>query len=129
MIAGSLVLDEPGALHWLKSIVSLLIFGVSVFWLFQKRSALLYLLPLLLILCLFAVKYWNFWHQGILFFLWISFDKHADKEPSKTSTIVLALIWIVLAVQAIGLFTQFVVIFIITIRAAAKLPNISKRIN
>jgi hypothetical protein len=104
MIAGALMTDESSQMLWLQKFISLVIFAVSILWLRQKRLTLLYLLPLLLILCLFAVKYWNFWHQGILFFLWVfvlwvSFNKDGNKEPSKTGKTLLLLASVVLAVQ------------------------------
>ncbi|MCA1636951.1 MAG: hypothetical protein LC768_01215, partial [Acidobacteria bacterium] len=104
MISGALVSDESSKVFWLQKVMSLAIFGVSLLWLRQKKLTFLYLLPLFLILCLFAVKYWNFWHQGILFFLWVfvlwvSFDKDRNKELSKMGKTLLLLVSIVLAVQ------------------------------
>lgn len=104
MVSGSLVLDESIPMLWLQRVAAFVIFVVTLLWFRQTKSLLLYLLPLLLVLCLFSVKYWNYWHQGILFLLWIfvlwtSFDKEKNKELSKTGKTLLVLASIVLAVQ------------------------------
>ena len=70
-LPASLVLDESSAFLNTQRIVSLGIFAVSVWWLKRRNLALLYLLPLTLLLALFSVKYRNFWHDGITFFLWV----------------------------------------------------------
>jgi hypothetical protein len=63
---------------------SLVIFIITLWWLRQRQTLLLYLLPLLALSALFAIKWRNVWHEGIPFFLWlfalwISFDK-ADAD-------------------------------------------------
>lgn len=71
MIGGSLVMNEFS--HWqgLSGTLAFIIVLVTVIWLVRNRMALLYLLPLFLLSTLFAVKYRNLWHQGVLFLLWI----------------------------------------------------------
>ncbi|MDQ4123529.1 MAG: hypothetical protein M3209_18995 [Acidobacteriota bacterium] len=103
-IAGALVMDELGDNILAQTIISLAIFVVTFLWFCYKRLTLLFLLPSLLILTLFAVKYSNVWHEGILFFLWIfvlwiSFERDSKKEPAVLSKTVLVLMTVVLAVQ------------------------------
>jgi hypothetical protein len=104
MFAGSLTANDSGALTWLHFVVAVTVFVGTLVFLRQRRLTLLYVIPLLSILSLFAVKYYNVWHQGILFFLWIfvlwiRFDLDRNKATSKTAQIVLALMTVVLCVQ------------------------------
>ena len=104
MISGSLILDESSAVTNLQIFASLLILAVTFVWLNEKKLTLLYLLPLLSNLVLFAVKYRNLWHEGILFFLWIfvlwiGFDKEKRENSPKTPRVFTALVTLVLAVQ------------------------------
>jgi hypothetical protein len=104
MLGGSLVMNEYSHLWWLFGIVSFIIVGSSV-WLFIKnKTALLYLLPLTLLSILFAVKYRNLWHQGVLFLLWIfvlwiNFEKYRDQKLRGLPKSVIAGLAVVLVVQ------------------------------
>lgn len=105
MIAGSLVMNEFNSLTWLYGSATLAIIIVTVNWLGKTRLLLLYILPLLLICILFAVKYRSFWHQGVLFLLWIfvlwvSFEKYKEHVNAKALKSVLGTLGVVLAVQA-----------------------------
>ncbi|MDP7279673.1 MAG: hypothetical protein QGG39_07290 [Candidatus Poribacteria bacterium] len=51
--------------------ISYSILAVSCVWFWINRVLLLYLLSSLSIIFLFAVKYFNSWHEGILFLAWI----------------------------------------------------------
>jgi hypothetical protein len=85
MIGGSFVMNEfSRQLFWLSGAVSFLVFCLTVVWLSKNKMALVYLLPMLLLSILFAIKYRNWWHQGVLFLLWlfvlwISYEKNKDK--------------------------------------------------
>lgn len=103
-VSGALVLDELSGTIRLQFNASLVVFFVTLLWLRRKKLTFLYLLPLLFTLAFFAVKYRNFWHEGILFFLWIfvlwiSFEKDENNEPSKLKNSLVGLISAVLAVQ------------------------------
>jgi hypothetical protein len=105
MLSGSLVMDESSQYIDLQIIASLLIIALTFFWLSQKKLTLVYLLPLLFNLLLFAVKYRNLWHEGILFFLWVfvlwlSFAKEPNENRSNLARIVLAMMTIVFSVHA-----------------------------
>jgi hypothetical protein len=105
-VSSALLFDESSGFRWLQVWLSLAVFFITIFWLIRKRLALWYLFPQFLILALFSVRYWNLWHVGIVFFLWIfalwiSFDKDKTEisAPSVPSKIMLALLAIVLATQ------------------------------
>ncbi|HIA69227.1 TPA: hypothetical protein EYN98_24950 [Candidatus Poribacteria bacterium] len=51
--------------------LSYLALAISCLWFWSRRVLLLYLLSSLSIILLFAIKYYNSWHQGILFLAWI----------------------------------------------------------
>ncbi|HUR97589.1 MAG TPA: hypothetical protein VMZ26_05915 [Pyrinomonadaceae bacterium] len=70
-IPGSLILDEPGHYIVIQQAVSIVIFATTLCWLRSRKLTLLYLVPLGLLLALFAIKYRNFWHDGVTFCLWI----------------------------------------------------------
>ena len=60
--------------------LSYLALAISCLWFWSRRVLLLYFLSSLSIILLFAIKYYNSWHQGILFLawilpMWISFQK------------------------------------------------------
>lgn len=104
MFAGSLTANDSGTVTWLHFVFASAVLAATLVLLRQRRMTLLYLLPLLSILALFAVKYYNVWHQGILFFLWIfvlwiRFDPDRNTAPSKTAQLVLALLTVVLGIQ------------------------------
>jgi hypothetical protein len=90
-ISSALVFDESSRFVMVQIWLSLIVFFITVIWLRQKKVTLFYLFPLFLILALFSVRYWNLWHVGILFFLWIfalwiGFDK--DETPAASRAIV-----------------------------------------
>ena len=102
-MSGALVLDEASPLYeqiWF----SLTVFFVTTVWLRYKKLTLLFLLPLLLILALFAVKYRNLWHDGItfilwIFVLWVGFARDEIRVPKILARTLPVLITIVLATQ------------------------------
>jgi hypothetical protein len=53
------------------SYVTVFVLIVSLIWFWQNRLLLLYLTSALAILALFSVKYYNLWHQGVLFSTWV----------------------------------------------------------
>ena len=60
--------------------LSHLALAISCLWFWSQRVLLLYFLSSFSIILLFAIKYYNSWHQGILFLawilpMWISFQK------------------------------------------------------
>lgn len=71
-----------------SGLVSEAVLAVTLVWLFRRRQLTLYLLPATLVLSIFAFRYANVWHQGIIFALWIfalwvSFDRRTrPAEPS-----------------------------------------------
>lgn len=105
MIAGSLVMSEFSPFPYLYGAATLLVMLVTLNWISKQKMLLTFLMPLLLLSALFAIKYRNYWHQGILFLLWIfvlwlSFEKfrrnHGNPDEAKSMTAVLGM---VLAVQ------------------------------
>jgi hypothetical protein len=85
-ISSALLYDESSRLGSLRIWLSLTVFLITVIWLRQKKLTLFYLFPLGLILMLFAVRYWNLWHVGILFFLWIfALWIGFDRDETRTS--------------------------------------------
>lgn len=104
LLSGALLMDESSRFSQLQAVASLLIILVTFVWLRRKKLALIYLFPLFLNLILFAVKYRNLWHEGILFFLWIfvlwiSFAERPSENSSRLGKIVAVLIAVVLSVQ------------------------------
>lgn len=108
-VAGSLVWDElsNAAWAWAQGAASLVVFLVTAWWMRRRAVLRLYLLPVLLLSALFALKYYNLWHVGILFFLWlavlwISFDGAGAGETGRTTLLAratVASVALVLAVQ------------------------------
>lgn len=49
--------------------VIVLIFSLIWFW--KSRKILLYVLSTLSVLALFSIKYYNSWHQGVIFLIWV----------------------------------------------------------
>ncbi len=65
--------------------LSYLALAISCLWFWSQRVLLLYFLSSFSIILLFAIKYYNSWHQGILFLawilpMWISFQKPDTRE-------------------------------------------------
>ena len=65
--------------------LSYLALAISCLWIWSQRVLLLYFLSSFSIILLFAIKYYNSWHQGILFLawilpMWISFQKSDARE-------------------------------------------------
>ena len=65
--------------------VTIFVLIISLIWFWQNRLLLLYLLSTLAILILFSVKYYNDWHQGIVFstwvfVMWLSFQNGGQKR-------------------------------------------------
>ncbi|MBC8235128.1 hypothetical protein H8E77_36745, partial [bacterium] len=70
--------------------ISVLVLVISLIWFWQNRLLLLYLLSTLAVLFLFSIKYYNSWHQGIIFLvwafvIWISFENQGHKRFNKLS--------------------------------------------
>lgn len=59
-----------GEVFAVNSILSYSVLIVSLFWFWQNRLLLFYLVANLAILALFSI-YYNIWHQGVLFLIWI----------------------------------------------------------
>lgn len=102
-IPGALTMDELGGFITFQTIVSFVIFISFLIWCWYKKTFLLFFLPCLLITILFAVKYSNVWHVGILFLLWvfvlwIGFE-NKETEPPILRKIIKISIVIVLSVQ------------------------------
>ncbi|MDB5250152.1 MAG: hypothetical protein JWQ40_4546 [Segetibacter sp.] len=109
MVGGSLLMNEFSSLYWFSGLVSFIIFIITVIWLTKNKMALLYLLPLLLLSTLFAIKYRNLWHQGVLFLLWlfvlwVSYDKYRNRPRIPMGRTLIGAIALVLAVQAYWCF-------------------------
>jgi hypothetical protein len=103
-ISGALAMDESSPFRWIQMGLSLGIFFVTVVWLRQRKLTLLYLLPLLFIFGLFAVRYRNLWHDGVTFFLWvfvlwIGFEKGKNQAENLLVRLFPILITFVLATQ------------------------------
>ena len=58
--------------------------AASLVWFARKRCLALYLAPTLLLLALFAVKYMNAWHEGVLFLVWLFALWRSFAEPDRT---------------------------------------------
>jgi hypothetical protein len=70
--------------------ISALVLIISLIWFWQNRLLLLYLISTVAVLSLFSIKYYNSWHQGIIFLLWafvmwISFEEQNHKRFNKLS--------------------------------------------
>ena len=104
MISGSLVASEFNHIPYLYGSATLAIIVITFTWLDKNKLVLIYLLPLALLCTLFAIKYRNYWHQGVLFLLWIfvlwlSFEKYGKQELSRLYKTMVGTIGVVLAVQ------------------------------
>ena len=87
MVASSLALNEVGFFRWPQEVLSGLVFIVSIIWFVKKKVAIIYILPLIIVLCFSAIVYKNVWHQGILFFLWmfvlwLSFEQREKEKKT-----------------------------------------------
>ncbi|HIE29454.1 TPA: hypothetical protein EYP66_19470 [Candidatus Poribacteria bacterium] len=81
---------------------------ISLIWFWQNRLLSLYLLSTLAVLSLFSIKYYNSWHQGVIFLvwafvIWVSFEngnhKRLDKLSSVTKMLAIASVLLVLGFQ------------------------------
>jgi hypothetical protein len=68
-----------------KLYISIPLLLIFLIWFWQTRILLLYLISTLSLLALFSMKYYNSWHLGFIFLiwvfvLWISFDKQRDQR-------------------------------------------------
>lgn len=112
MVAGSLTYNELGYMGWVHQVISAVIFIATLWWFFTKKTATVYLLPLVVILCFSAIVYRNVWHQGILFFLWmfvlwLSFDKDDSQINASFRKNVVYMIALVLGVQIFWTIKSF----------------------
>jgi hypothetical protein len=107
MIGGGLALNELGTMtwiQWIQAAVSLFVFTISMVWFSNKKIGIIYLLPLIIVVCFSAIVYSNVWHQGILFFLWIfvlwlSFDNEKEEQPTTLSKNMIYSIIFILVIQ------------------------------
>lgn len=58
---------------------------LSLIWFWRRKLLLLYLISTLSVLALFSTKYYNSWHQGIIFLvwvfvMWVSFEKQKPRQ-------------------------------------------------
>ncbi|MDQ6746821.1 MAG: hypothetical protein M3010_01750, partial [Candidatus Dormibacteraeota bacterium] len=53
------------------NVLSVLVLAVTLWWFWRTRTLLLFVLPALAVLLLFSVKYFNVWHEGTIFLLWV----------------------------------------------------------
>ncbi|MFN2452049.1 MAG: hypothetical protein ABR541_06835, partial [Candidatus Dormibacteria bacterium] len=53
------------------SVISVVVLLVTLWWLRRTRSLLLFVVPATAVLLLFSAKYFNVWHEGALFLLWV----------------------------------------------------------
>ena len=67
-----------------RPLLSYAALAVSLVWFARKRCLALYLAPTLLLLTLFAVKYMNAWHEGVLFLVWLFALWRSFAEPERT---------------------------------------------
>jgi len=70
--------------------ISAFVLIISLIWFWQNRLLSLYLLSTLAVLSLFSAKYYNSWHQGIIFLvwasvMWISFENRNHRRFDKLS--------------------------------------------
>jgi hypothetical protein len=86
------------------SFISIFILISSSVWFWRKRLLLLYLVPTLALLSFFSIKYYNSWHQGILFLvfifvMWISLEskKNRSNLNNKLSKIIKTIVILSLA--------------------------------
>ncbi len=86
------------------TVLSLLILLISMFWFWQRRVLLLYVAMVTPVVTVFSIKFYNYWHMGLLFLLWvlalwISFEsKTKSRVPSivpYTRKIVLGCMYVV----------------------------------
>lgn len=104
MFGGSMVMNELNRVPWLYGVASFAIFIITIHWLVKNKIAPLFIIPFLLLSALFAIKYRNYWHQGVLFLLWIfvlwiAFSRHGDKPLTRTARHVIGWMGVVMAVQ------------------------------
>lgn len=85
--------------------LSLLVLVLSAFWFWQRRVLLLFLGMIAPVLIVAAIKFFNYWHFGILFLswilvLWISFESKSESRAASlvpyTRRIALGCIYVVL---------------------------------
>ncbi|MDP9388999.1 MAG: hypothetical protein M3Q48_14065 [Actinomycetota bacterium] len=67
--------------------ISAVVLAASGWWFWRARCLALYLLPTFAILAFSSLRYWNLWHQGTLFLvwvfvLWVSFATHQPRVRS-----------------------------------------------
>ena len=83
--------------------ISAFVLLVSLIWFWRNRLLLLYLLSTLSVLSLFSVKYYNSWHQGVIFLvwafvMWVSFENGEHKRLKNLSSVtkILAIVSVLL---------------------------------
>jgi len=54
-----------------KEYISISILIISLIWFWQTKLSLLYLVSTLSVLALFSIKYYNSWHLGFIFLIWV----------------------------------------------------------
>lgn len=67
--------------------VSYLVLAISLLWFWIRGVFWEFVLPSLVVLLLFSTKYYNYWHQGILFLIWLfaMWISHSRKIEERTN--------------------------------------------
>ncbi len=70
------------------SYISAIVLIISLIWFCRKKLLLLYLTSNLAIFALFSIKYYNRWHQGVVFMtwifvMWLSFQDEEQKDTRR----------------------------------------------
>ncbi len=70
------------------SYISAMVLIISLIWFWHKKLLLLYLTSNLAIFALFSIKYYNKWHQGVVFMtwvfvMWLSFQEQDERRFTK----------------------------------------------
>ncbi len=65
--------------------ISAIVLFISIIWFWRKKLLLLYLTSNLAIFVLFSIKYYNKWHQGVVFMtwvfvMWLSFQEQDERR-------------------------------------------------
>jgi hypothetical protein len=86
-VPGSLVLDEASSFRTVGKLLSFAILGVTLVWLRRRGFSRAYIVPAFILLSVFALKYRSLWHDGILFFVWVTAIWIAWRRSPSTSTL------------------------------------------
>lgn len=53
-------------------VLSVIAFFLSLYWFYRNKVMFFFLVPFIFLMALFTIKYYNVWHEGMLFLVWIS---------------------------------------------------------